>query len=301
LITKQSDLFRKSLYANMPKIQKALEGFVAFIFKAFEGIVHLGETIWSVLTRVYDFFKRLDDATNGWSTIILAVIAAWKLLNLSFLASPLGMLLALGAAILLLYDDYKTFKEGGKALLDWNNNWIKALGITVGAIGAVVAAFFAWGEAMKFLTTVQKILTATVEIFEGVMTALETIVVVITSPIFLIAAAIGALITALTLADAKWQIFGGHLSGFFNGIGSKIADFFSGSNVLQNIIGNPAASPQPNPVSHISNNATSQNVNLQTNINIAGAADATSVGQSVGNAVSRSNQQTLPILKGATR
>jgi hypothetical protein len=34
-------------------------------------------------------------------------------------ASPVTWVLALAAALLLLYDDYKTWKEGGKALIDW--------------------------------------------------------------------------------------------------------------------------------------------------------------------------------------
>src|SRR4051812_3077747 len=105
----------------MPKIQSALERFIKFIFAAFEAITTLGERIWSILERVYDFFKKLHDATDGWSTIIIGVIAAWKLLNLSFLATPLGMVLALAVALLALYDDLKTFVEGGQSLINWGD------------------------------------------------------------------------------------------------------------------------------------------------------------------------------------
>lgn len=119
LLTKQSDTFRQKLYANMPKIQAALERFIKFIFAAFDATVTLGERLWSILGRVYDFFVKLDQATNGWSTVILGIVAAWKALNLSFLATPIGMVLAGLTAILALYDDFKTFQEGGQSLFNW--------------------------------------------------------------------------------------------------------------------------------------------------------------------------------------
>ncbi len=81
LLTKQMDIFRSKIYANMPKIQAALEKFVNFIFKAFEITTILGTRIWSILERVYDFFYKLHQATDGWSTMLLGAIAAWKLLG----------------------------------------------------------------------------------------------------------------------------------------------------------------------------------------------------------------------------
>ncbi|EOQ63901.1 phage tail tape measure protein, TP901 family, core region [Acinetobacter calcoaceticus ANC 3811] len=47
-------------------------------------------------------------------------IGLLKLFRLAFLASPIGIILALGAALALLYDDYKTWKDGGKSLFDWS-------------------------------------------------------------------------------------------------------------------------------------------------------------------------------------
>ena len=54
------------------------------------------------------------------------IINLFKLLRLSILASPIGWVLALGAALLLLYDDYKTWKEGGKSLLNYKA-WTKEI------------------------------------------------------------------------------------------------------------------------------------------------------------------------------
>lgn len=119
LLLKQSDAFRKKLYESMPAILNGLQKFVTVIFKAFDAVTQLGLRIWSILSRVYDFFVSLDQATDGWSTIILGVVAAWQLLNLSFLATPLGALLAGFVALLALFDDFKTWQEGGKSLFDW--------------------------------------------------------------------------------------------------------------------------------------------------------------------------------------
>lgn len=119
LLLKQSDAFRKKLYDAMPAILATLEKMVKFVFKAFEAITQLGVRLWSILGRIFDFFVMLDAATDGWSTIILGVVAAWQLLNLSFLATPLGALLTGFVALLALFDDFKTWQEGGKSLFNW--------------------------------------------------------------------------------------------------------------------------------------------------------------------------------------
>lgn len=126
-LTKQMDIFRNQIYKNMPKIQSILTHFVNIVFKAFDGVVQLGQRLWSVLGRVFDFFVDLDRATDGWSTRIIGLIAAWKLLNLSFLATPLGLLITGLTTLLLLYDDFKTQQEGGKSFFDWKSGGLKDL------------------------------------------------------------------------------------------------------------------------------------------------------------------------------
>lgn len=52
--------------------------------------------------------------------LVLGLTKGLKLLRLAFLASPIGIILALASALALLYGDYKTWKEGGKSLFDWS-------------------------------------------------------------------------------------------------------------------------------------------------------------------------------------
>lgn len=47
------------------------------------------------------------------------LISLLKIMRMLFLASPIGIVLALAAAIGLLWDDYRTWQEGGKSFLDW--------------------------------------------------------------------------------------------------------------------------------------------------------------------------------------
>ncbi|MEQ1123456.1 phage tail tape measure protein [Acinetobacter seifertii] len=60
-------------------------------------------------------------------------IGLLKLFRLAFLASPIGIILALGAALALLYDDYKTWCEGGKSLFDWSK-WTNGIDTIINKI-----------------------------------------------------------------------------------------------------------------------------------------------------------------------
>lgn len=283
MLTKQMDIFRAKIFANMPKIQNALEKFVIFIFKAFEATVHLGNRLWSILTRVWDFFVRLDKATGGWSTTIAGVLAAWKLLNLEFLATPLGMLIASFAALLVLWDDFMTFREGGQSFINWGSDFTK----TIVGLGVAVAGMAAvWGTAktaMMLYAGAAKIATAVQWALDAAMDA---------NPVGLVVIAITALIGLITALDAKWQLFGGHVTGFFGGLGGKIMDFFAGSANP----GNPQAGAGPLLPAGA---AGTQNVHQQTQITVNGAADAHSVGKAVAGQQDRVNFDMTRNLKGS--
>lgn len=60
-------------------------------------------------------------------------IGLLKLFRLAFLASPIGIILALGAALAALYDDYKTWKEGGKSIFDWSK-WTNGIDTIINKI-----------------------------------------------------------------------------------------------------------------------------------------------------------------------
>ncbi len=113
------DNLRKQLLDNWPRIE-------AVLTKVIKGILWAGDAITRVLWRaggavsdIIDWFKRLDPATQQLITLFGALLVAWRLLNSAFLASPIGIVMMLAGALVLLYDDYKTWKDGGDSLIDW--------------------------------------------------------------------------------------------------------------------------------------------------------------------------------------
>jgi hypothetical protein len=275
ILTKQMDLFRSKIYANMPKIQAQLKKFVDFIFKAFDATVELGTRLYSILTRVWDFFARLDEATNGWSTIILGVVAAWKLLNLSFLATPLGAILAGLVSLLALFDDFKVWQEGGKSLFDW--------GPFVPVINAVSAAVSAFKDVLG------SVFMILFDVF-GLLKDLFTLnFSEFTEDLKNGLSDIGTYVNNLVSYYTK-------LSGIVSAIGSWAPSAVGWvSNHLGGGGGNQAASAPLLPPGAGGN----QNVNQQTHITVNGAADANSVGKTVVNQQDRVNFDMTRNLKGA--
>ncbi|CNL80907.1 TPA: transglycosylase SLT domain-containing protein [Yersinia enterocolitica] len=113
------DALRKQLLDNWPKIE-------AVLMKVIKGILWAGDAVSRVLWRtgqaiddVMSWFKKLDPVTQQLIMLFGGLLVAWRLLNTAFLTSPVGIVLSLGAGLFALYDDYKTWKEGGESLIDW--------------------------------------------------------------------------------------------------------------------------------------------------------------------------------------
>jgi hypothetical protein len=281
LLTKQMDIFRLKIYQNMPKIKAALEGFVTFILKAFRATVQLGSTLFSILSRVWDFFAKLDEATGGWSTKIIAVIAAWKLLNLEFLATPLGMLLTGFLAILALYDDFKVFQEGGKSFFNWSP-FIPVINAVTEALGGMKAT----------LDSIFQIVFQVVGAFNDLFHLDFKRVKLDIENLF------GDLGSLIKNSIANWQNFANILSSIGGWAASIYSHFSNGTPYA------PQAGAtniqQPGPL--LPQGATnSQKVNQQTNITVQGSADANAVGKAVAGQQDRVNFDMTRNLKGAIR
>jgi hypothetical protein len=293
LLTKQSDQFREAIYKNLPKIIASLEKFVKTVFKAFEIVLQLGERLWSILTRVYDFFALLDEKTNGWSTKIIAVIAAWKLLNLGFLATPLGMLIAGFTALLALWDDFKTFKEGGKSLINWGSDMTKTLTGLAAIVGTLIALWKTWQFVAPVIETITKVMKA-LNVVEGITAAITFL---LEAPLWAVVAVVGALIAALTILYLKWDAVKSFFQGAFGNISKGLGAL--GGGVLD-FLGN-AALPKGSPISPGAQNSNSATLNQQTNINVIGSADAGATGRSVATQQGRTNRDSIDYMVGSTR
>lgn len=288
LLQKQSDAFRKRLYENMPYIIHALETLVNVVFKAFDGVTRLGGRLWSILTRVYDFFLALDKATNGWSTVILGVVAAWKLLNLSFIATPLGLLLTGFLTLLTLFDDFKTYKEGGLSLINWGSDSVKQIVGVVAVAGSLLAVIEAIVLATKAWALAQAGINGLMAAFSAIASA---------NPIGLLVIAVTALVGLLDILDTKWNLFGGHVAAFFSSLGGRVLDFIGGATGLgaaANIGSAPALGSTSN---HTNNNV---NAKFQTDINVIGSPNADATARATAGAQQNVNRDAVQNLKRRT-
>lgn len=118
------DTLRKRILDNFPKIEGVLttasegvlgfaEGFIQMTMRGIEAAGDVGEW-WDGLS---DNAKELIETLGG-------LVAGWLVLNTAFMASPLGLvttaIVGLAAGLLLLYDDFSVWKEGGESLIDWD-------------------------------------------------------------------------------------------------------------------------------------------------------------------------------------
>ena len=69
-----------------------------------------------VIMNYYKFLNMIITNTIGWKNAIIALGIAWAVLNRAFLFSPLGIILGLLTALMLLIDDLMVYMEGGESL-----------------------------------------------------------------------------------------------------------------------------------------------------------------------------------------
>ncbi|EMR3499357.1 TPA: lytic transglycosylase domain-containing protein [Klebsiella pneumoniae] len=113
------DRLRRQIMENFPKIEGAITAGI-------KGVLWFGEIIGRVVYRliqltgdIINWWKSLGTETRQVIEVFGALMIAWRLLNSAFAMSPIGRVIMLGAALIGLYDDYRTWKEGGQSLIDW--------------------------------------------------------------------------------------------------------------------------------------------------------------------------------------
>lgn len=122
----QIDNLRKKIIENFPKIEVT-------ITKVIKGILWLGEIVGRVAFRIVDgvgdiidWWGKLDAETKNLIEVIGGLVVAMRIFNSTFWMSPIGLITGLIVALGLLWEDYKTWKEGGNSLIDWEK-WQPAI------------------------------------------------------------------------------------------------------------------------------------------------------------------------------
>lgn len=310
-MTKTMDKFRQSLYANMPKINAIIVKVVSFLLKVFENLVQLGTRVFSVLGRVYEFFSYLDKATGGFSTAIIAVIAAWRLLNLSFLMSPIGLILLGFLAVLALIDDFMTFDEGGDSLLNW--------GPVIPIIKALKEAFTAFMEVAKQLVdTVWPKIKAMIDVMAPYIKdilggAFEAVVIIIENLFQTMTKIFGA-VGSLLKGNVK-EALGSFAGAIATGVGDTASGLFdtaknTGGKVVGRMLGWGDGDTQaagkdgkgsPLGADGAKGAGASNSINQNTVININGSKDPHATANAVAGKQSRVNYDMTRNMKGYSK
>lgn len=147
------DRLRRQILENFPKIEGAITGTV-------KGILWAGEMVGRVIYRliqlgqsISDWWDSLDKQSQQLIELIGALTAAWWMLNRAMLASPITWVLGLAAAIALLWEDYQTWKEGGKSLIDWGK-WKPEVDAALKMVGDLKQTILDLGKALAKLLNI---------------------------------------------------------------------------------------------------------------------------------------------------
>ncbi|WP_195322534.1 hypothetical protein [Klebsiella grimontii] len=152
-LTGSLDRLRRQILDNFPKIEGAITGTV-------KGILWAGEMVGRVIYRliqlgqsISDWWDSLDKQSQELIELIGALTAAWWMLNRAMLASPITWVLGLAAAIALLWEDYQTWKEGGKSLID-RGKWKPEVDAALKMVGDLKQTVLDLGKALAKLLNI---------------------------------------------------------------------------------------------------------------------------------------------------
>lgn len=152
-LTGSLDRLRRQILDNFPKIEGAITATV-------KGILWAGEMVGRVIYRliqlgqsISNWWDSLDKQSQELIELLGALTAAWWLLNRAMLASPITWVLGIAAAIALLWEDYQTWKEGGKSLIDWGK-WKPEVDAAVKLVGDLKKTVTDLGNALAKLLNI---------------------------------------------------------------------------------------------------------------------------------------------------
>ena len=204
---------RRVIFENIGAIRRVFETLIGVVLRVSGVISAFAYRVIKWVSALVQWYDKLD---GGQKKLILGLgllLAAWKLLNAGFLATPIGMIVAGLMAAVALVDDYLTYMEGGESYFDWGP-WAESIGDVIRAlkpflgvvmgigqgimaamapalqgvianIGRVINWFKVWGQYLKALFSGdfaeaaalgQRILTGFCDIVVGIFSGLvETI------------------------------------------------------------------------------------------------------------------------------
>lgn len=133
-------------YDLLQMVAPAMEKFIGFLeaiaawAQRHERIVVLIAGLATALTGVAVLGPMLKAVSTAWTALMGAIAAAGPTFEV------LGIVAAIGAAILLLWQDYKVWSEGGRSYFDWSawTNMVSAAGNAWHELGSAIENALNW-------------------------------------------------------------------------------------------------------------------------------------------------------------
>lgn len=157
---------RRVLFENIGAIKRVFETLISVVLRISGVISAFAYRVIKWVGALVQWYDKLD---GGQKKLILGVgllLAAWKLLNAGFLATPLGMIVAGLTAVVALVDDYLTYMEGGESYFDWGP-WAGTINDVVQALKPVLGVVMGIGQG---------IMAAVVPAFQGIISTIGRVI-----------------------------------------------------------------------------------------------------------------------------
>lgn len=319
-LTSQFKTFRLMVMGHMEKIRGTIETTVGVLLRIVEFVSIAGsrliQAVSYLVKGIVNLFSQLSPPMQMVVLGLAAIAAAWKVLNLAFLKTPLGQILLLVSAIGLLVDDFLVWRQGGDSLINWGSTFGQVLMVVTGVVGALTGAMLiakgmmlAWGAAVAFVNGVTAVASAAMAAFNLIMAA---------NPIGLTILAVLAGIALLALAVAgiidHWDKLKAWFMDFFDLLSKKftaasewaaglVPDWMKNLSGAVGSLAGAGASPMltPSPQAAAAVTGGQQSVSQQTEIIIQGATNPDATAKSVAQEQGRVNADLTRNLKGAAR
>jgi hypothetical protein len=306
-VTKAIENARHFIMDNAKQIEDALQPILETVVSIGSAAARLTgrafQLMGELIKPVVDIIISANKETHGWLFKIMALTAAWKIFNLAFLFSPLGLIIALGAAILLLYDDWKTWTEGGKSAIDWGSDTVKAVEDVVVGLGILAASLVITKGLMRGWAAVSKIAMAAQKAFNFVMAV---------NPMILAVIAIAALIFAGYELVKHWDVVKKWFNEFFDGFMKKWNIVSNAASKLSGMFGDAVSTIKGDFSGELTHKITAQplgadaiakhvTVHQNTTMHINGAQSPQATAQAVATQQNHVNAQMTRNMTGRVR
>lgn len=196
-IRRDVETLRRVIMENFDKIKRLFETVIGVVMRI-AGMVgaFVGRVVkWAA--ALISWYDRLSDGQKKLVLGVTALIAAWKLLNAGFLASPLGLIVAGLTGIVALVDDYLTYMEGGRNYLDWGP-WAGTIQKAVAVLKTLGPPLLAGVAALAAFKKISGVLTSLPGMVGGATKAFKLLNLAIkANPIGLIVALIAMAAVAI--------------------------------------------------------------------------------------------------------